>query len=724
MSVVNSYTVTANTPLVLTSPTSISSWLSCKIDNLTTGSLTISLKADTLTIPQLTSGTIVNPGMLASFTVTPDVTGSIKVTWNLPGDPVLTLVPISATDVNVGGTINLAAGTSVDVTNTVQMNVASSSVTLPVTGAVTAELASGSTVEITTSPTSPPIFNLAAGAAVDATLAAGTSIDINNVTGGTIDVQNVTNTALTTGSDQAILYSASINLQALDTQVAALTPIAWWKENAGGSPTATITVGTNPLGVAYGNGYVYVANYSSNTVSVLALLLPDSSGNGFNLTNNGLTLGEPSIIPTTAATSAYGNGAYNNVPVFAGVTMTGTLLAAFQNHDFSVVGHFLATGAQAQGRGGLCSANGNSPFTNLENIIISLWNNSTEITFQSIGGTILSSAPIDFNKFYQYGFIYHDATQTVDCYLNGVPIASGIAVGGHINVPSGSVLRVGGDYAGGSLLGYTQETIVFDIALTAAQVASLWQGASGIIATIPAADIPPTASVPSPAHAIAWSTDLTLTQGLGSAVTSWQPELYDSSGRIILAPLSPYAYPGQFTEEVDPNGFINAGLELLVGLAIEGGASPTWTLSGTIAIVAYTSSIPPRQNVGLQIDKYLAPIEWTVPDGTDFVLGDLTTLVGGAIIAPANSWTNVWTASVGVLCKQLSLIYTGATNLSAWRVLRANGSILMLTPNMNSYAGLVLFFEYPFVMYPGDILQLAVNSANTQGFWSLSGVNL
>ncbi len=166
MSVVNSYTVTANTPLVLTSPTSISSWLSCKIDNLTTGSLAVSLKADTLTIPQLTSGTIVNPGMLASFTVTPDVTGSLKVTWNLPGDPVLSLVPISATNINVGGTINLAAGTTVDVTNTVQMNVASSSITLPITGSVS--ITSG-TVDIGSAP----------------------ALDINNVAGGVIDIQTI-----------------------------------------------------------------------------------------------------------------------------------------------------------------------------------------------------------------------------------------------------------------------------------------------------------------------------------------------------------------------------------------------------------------------------------------------------------------------------------------------------------------------------------------------------
>jgi DNA-binding beta-propeller fold protein YncE len=33
--------------------------------------------------------------------------------------------------------------------------------------------------------------------------------------------------------------------------------------------TTVLSVGSHPYGVAYGNGYVYVANYNSNTVTVL-----------------------------------------------------------------------------------------------------------------------------------------------------------------------------------------------------------------------------------------------------------------------------------------------------------------------------------------------------------------------------------------------------------------------------------------------------------------------
>src|SRR5438067_34051 len=45
------------------------------------------------------------------------------------------------------------------------------------------------------------------------------------------------------------------------------TPDAW-----GGSVVGTLPVGNQPYGVAYdsGNGYVYVANYNSNTVSVIS----------------------------------------------------------------------------------------------------------------------------------------------------------------------------------------------------------------------------------------------------------------------------------------------------------------------------------------------------------------------------------------------------------------------------------------------------------------------
>ena len=58
--------------------------------------------------------------------------------------------------------------------------------------------------------------------------------------------------------------------------------------------TATITVGTTPYGVAYGSGYVYVANYGSNTVSVI-----DAATNTVTAT---VTVG------TAPYGVAYGNG--------------------------------------------------------------------------------------------------------------------------------------------------------------------------------------------------------------------------------------------------------------------------------------------------------------------------------------------------------------------------------------------------------------------------------
>lgn len=119
------------------------------------------------------------------------------------------------------------------------------------------------------------------------------------------------------------------------------------------------------------------------------------------------------------------------------------------------------------------------------------------------------------------------------------------------------------------------------------------------IATILNSAIPPIASVPSPAHALAWFTNLQLTASV--LPVSWAPQLIDSNGHIYLQPGGQaynnggfYSNQGTFTENVNPVAYINDGNDLALQLVVEGSSAATFTLTGTIIVIAYTSSIPPR----------------------------------------------------------------------------------------------------------------------------------
>ena len=92
---------------------------------------------------------------------------------------------------------------------------------------------------------------------------------------------------------------------------------------------ATVTVGTNPYGVAYGNGFVYVANFSGNSVSVI-----DASTNTVTAT---VTVG------TSPYGVAYGNGFVyvandggNSVSVIDASTNTVTKTVTVGTNPFGV----------------------------------------------------------------------------------------------------------------------------------------------------------------------------------------------------------------------------------------------------------------------------------------------------------------------------------------------------------------------------------------------------
>ena len=206
---------------------------------------------------------------------------------------------------------------------------------------------------------------------------------------------------------------------------------------------ATVTVGTAPRGVAYGNGYVYVSNMSSNNVSVI-----DAATNTVSAT---VTVG------SSPMRVAYGNG-------YAYVTNNAAGTVSVIDATTNAVTATLTVGA---GPFGVAYGNGYVYVANATGISISVIDTTTNAVTATI---TLSAAPTEIA--YGNGYLYvtnasaSGAVFVIDCATNTV--SATVTVGSYpagVAYGNGYVYVVNGDAGTVSVIDATTNAVTTTITI-------------------------------------------------------------------------------------------------------------------------------------------------------------------------------------------------------------------------------------------------------------------
>ena len=214
MSQTSTYNLVPGTPQNIVSPTSVSSWANAVIINLTTGTLYLNVGGSPLTLPQLQSIQVKNPGMTANLTATATVSGTLEVIWYFQGEVVPTTVPVTATDITVNGPVDITGPVSVytsgaDLVSTQSKAAAFSESLTPASGGGTAS----ATVTI---PTSPVMHAALVSGVYTITAASNQPIQIQ-VTGNNTNTLYYNFDNLTTNVTNQAIPEAVIAISAADT---------------------------------------------------------------------------------------------------------------------------------------------------------------------------------------------------------------------------------------------------------------------------------------------------------------------------------------------------------------------------------------------------------------------------------------------------------------------------------------------------------------------------
>ena len=270
-----------------------------------------------------------------------------------------------------------------------------------------------------------------------------------------------------------------------------------------------------------------------------------------------------------------------------------------------------------------------------------------------------------------------DWTLTTDVSNTTLDVNVGTIQGGNIvdviNSP-GTVVGVGSDQA----VLYQNLNISETGTIPSGGVATI------TLATIANSSIPPTSSVPSPTNALGWVYSLTST-GL-PAGDLWAPQVVDGNGHIYLQPGGQayanggfYSNNATYSTSSDPVGYINDGTDLVVQLVIEGTAGDAYDITGSLVLVAYTSSIPPRGKL-TELDYLYGGVLNQVNNVANVAGLPLSTAKGISIadaLAPADSY-NTGTATT-VASGNVTLVSLPANIILRWASYQGESSLSSIT---------------------------------------------
>lgn len=314
--------------------------------------------------------------------------------------------------------------------------------------------------------------------------------------------------------------------------------------------------------------------------------------------------------------------------------------------------------------------------------------------------------------------------------LTEVQVASGATINANVTNATFDVIN-----SPGTAIGVGSDQVILYQSTTISVSGTIPAGGSitEAIATILNSAIPPVAAAPSPCHALAWFTNLSISASV--LPVNWAPQLIDTDGHIYLQPGGAalgngglYANIGPYTENVNPVGYINTGDNLTLQVVVEGSSGATFTVSGTVIVIAYTSSIPPRSAIDSIANLYggtlnevnLVGLVQNLPQSTYAGLNIADMLapadgVGSSVFAAsANTSYNMQTFASGAIVRKVNVGNAAAGTEFLWGIngtneydTYADGPGAGLHPGIN---------DIDLYIPPGSILTVEPNTAGTYRF--------